>query len=243
MRRILTLAVGLLLGQCLTYGGAPSPAQLDTLGHDAFARQDYFEAVRLWTRAASVQPDNATFHYLRGTALARLGQRASASDAYLLALTLEPTQEVTRMVREGLAGLRASIPPGTSSESDVPLESVRGVWVAVLTMNRSHEGRFLIDTGSSVTIIGPATAARLEVTSSPTGTPLELQTLAGKTAGPSAVLRSLGLGGVQLENVPVVIHDPGPGLDGILGNTVLGRYQVTLDAARRVLRLRPLTLP
>jgi len=37
-----------------------------------------------------------------------------------------------------------------------------------------------------------------------------------------------------------MVHDPGPSLDGILGNTFLSRYRLTLDADRRLLsRRRP----
>ena len=51
---------------------------------------------------------------------------------------------------------------------------------------------------------------------------------------------SLRVGDLELRDAPVVLHDPGPGLDGILGNTFLSRYQVTVDADRRQLHLRPL---
>jgi hypothetical protein len=43
--------------------------------------------------------------------------------------------------------------------------------------------------------------------------------------------------------LPVVVHDPGPGLDGILGNTFLSHYRLTLDSDRRQLRLQPLAGP
>ena len=238
MRRVLTLAVGVILGQWLAYGTLRSPAEFDTLAVNAFTRHDYVEAARQWTHAVSLQPDNATFHYLRGTALARLGQRQSASDAYQLALMLEPPEDIARLAREGLAELRKPATPGRARETDVGVEPSRGVWVAVVTINGTHEGRFLVDTGSSVTIVSPAAAAMLGLTLTPVADSIELQTLAGKTAGQRSVVRSLAIGEVELTDVPVVVHEPGPGLDGILGNTVLGRYQVTLDADRRVLHLR-----
>jgi clan AA aspartic protease (TIGR02281 family) len=237
MRRILTLAVGVILGQWLAYGSVQSPAQFDTLAMHAFSRHDYVEAARLWTHAVSLQPDNAIFHYLRGTALARLGQRQSASDAYQLALMLEPSADIARLVRQGLAELRRPATSARARETDVSVEPSRGVWVAMATINGTHEGRFLIDTGSSVTIVSPAAATLLGLSLTPIADSVELQTLAGKTAGQRSVLRSLAIGAVELTDVPVVVHEPGSGLDGILGNTVLGRYQVTLDADRRVLHL------
>src|SRR5438552_18385014 len=90
MQRWVTLAVGVLIGQWLAFGGAPSPAEVHDLGASAFDRRDYVEALRQWSHAVSLQPDNPSFHYLRARALARLGQRQSAADAYRLALLLEP---------------------------------------------------------------------------------------------------------------------------------------------------------
>ena len=43
-----------------------------------------------------------------------------------------------------------------------------------------------------------------------------------------------------MRDAPVVLHDTGSGLDGILGNTFLSRYRITVDADRRQLHLRPL---
>jgi len=59
------------------------------------------------------------------------------------------------------------------------------------------------------------------------------------SARPDWSLRSASLkvGSAELHDVPVVLHDPGPGIDGILGNTVLRRYRVTVDGDRRLLHL------
>jgi hypothetical protein len=50
-------------------------------------------------------------------------------------------------------------------------------------------------------------------------------------------VRSLRVGDLELREAPVVIHDPGQGVDGILGNTFLARYRITVDADRRQLHL------
>ena len=57
------------------------------------------------------------------------------------------------------------------------------------------------------------------------------------------MVASLRVGVAEARDLPVVIHDPGPGLDGILGNTFLGRYNVSIDADRRQLRLTPFSAP
>src|SRR6266705_1945341 len=106
-----------------------------------------------------------------------------------VSLPLEPQSTIAREAMDGLAGLQ----PTSAGDGEVlvPLESGLGVWIVPALVN-GHRGRFLLDTGSSVIVVGP--------------------TLVG-----DAVLRE----------VPVVLHDPGPGVDEILGNTFLSQYLVT----------------
>lgn len=160
MRRFLTLVVGIFVGSGWRTAGCSLPP------------------------SSTPQPHNAAFHYSRGTALARLGERQSAADAYQLALLLDPPPDIARLVREGLSQLRVPARPGRASETHVPVESSRGVWITMVTINGTHEGRFLVDTGSSVTIVSPASAAVLALPLRSEGDAIELQTLAGKTAAP-----------------------------------------------------------
>ncbi len=238
MKRWLDLAAGVLIGQWLAFGGVPSPAAVYQDGVTALEQHDYVEAARLWSRAVSLQPDNARFHYLLGTALARLGHQRSAAESYQVALLLDPPEPLARLARSGLAELQR-VPSTGSSETVVPLESVRGVWVAPVRVNGGDRARFLVDTGASVTLVSPALAKRVGVT--PTdATSLPLETVGGRTSAPTATVRSLRVGDLELRDSPVVIHDPGPGVDGILGNSFLSRYAFAIDADRRLLTLRPL---
>jgi aspartyl protease family protein len=108
-------------------------------------------------------------------------------------------------------------------------------------LNDRHAGRFLVDTGSSVTVVSPRLAAAAGIAGAAGSRPVELHTLGGLAVGPSAVAAPLRVGDVELRDAPVVLHDPGPGFDGILGNTFLSRYRVTVDGDRRQLQLRLLT--
>jgi len=147
----------------------------------------------------------------------------------------------TRMAASGQAARVTLAAPAPEARADtsatvVPLEEARGVWIVPVTLNGVHEARFLLDTGSSVTLVSPRLAARL-----PGGLPardaVELQTLTGLTTGPAGRLASLRIGDADLRDVPVVLHDPGPGIDGILGNTVLARYRLTVDSRAKLLHL------
>ncbi|MBI2218698.1 MAG: aspartyl protease family protein [Candidatus Rokubacteria bacterium] len=238
MRSWLTLALGVIIGQWLAFGGAPSPVVLHRLGKDAWNRRDYVEAVRFWSRAAALQPDNAALQYLRANALARLGHRQSAAEGYQIALLLEPAPPLARELEQALEQLGAGDAAFPAMQTVVPLEAARGVWVMRASLNGAPPARFLVDTGASVTVISPALAAAVGVQA--TGEPprLELETLSGRAEGPTINIRSFRLGGIELNDVAAVIYAPGFGVDGILGNTVLARFTVTIDADRQLLALR-----
>jgi predicted aspartyl protease len=237
VRRILSLAVGILLGQWLAWGASPSPSEFHARGLAAWELRDYAGALRSWSEGATLRPDDPLLHYRRATALARLGQWESASDAFRLVLLLDPPASLAQAARDGLASIPPA-PAGQGTDTTVALEAVRGVWVARVVLNGSRTARFLIDTGSSVTIVAPPLATSLGLAAS-AGPGIELHTVAGLTAGPAARLLSLRLGDAEMRDLPVVVHDPGPDMDGILGNSFLGRYQLTLDAHRRLLHLHP----
>ena len=237
MRRILVFALGVVIGQWLAFGSTVSPGDYHVRAQRAWHSEDYLEALQLWSQAVARQPSDPNFHYLRGTVLARLGLKISALDAFQMALLLEPAPDLARRILADTARLTQASGAETR-ETTVPLEHGLGVWVAPVVLNDSHTARFLVDTGSSVTVVSPRLAANLGVPEGPGASPVELHTLGGRTAGPAAILRSLRVGDLELRDAPVVLHDPGPGLDGILGNTFLSRYRVTVDADRRQLQLR-----
>lgn len=238
MRRVLTLAVGVLIGQWLALGAVGSAGDFYTRGSQAWERRDYVEALRFWSHAVAVQPDNPLLHYRRATALERLGHRHSAVDAYRLTLNLEPPPPIARLVAERLVDLELGTVTSQDVETSLPLEPARGVWIVSGVLNGERVGRFLVDTGSSVTLLSPGLAASLGLRREAAGETVELLTIAGRVAGPSARLRSLRLGAAELHDLPVVVHGPGPGVDGILGNTFFTHFRLTLDTDRRLLHLR-----
>ena len=236
MRRILTFVLGVLIGQWLVFGPLASPADYHIRAQRAWSGQDYLEAMQLWSHAVALQPADPNVHYLRGTALARLGLKISALDAFQMALLLEPPPELARRIQADITQLNER-PGGAARETAVPLEHGLGVWIVQVVLNEARSARFLMDTGSSVTVLSPRVAADLGVAGDGNRAAVELHTLGGRTAGRAATLTSLRVGDLELRDAPVVLHDPGPGLDGILGNTFLDRYSITIDSDRRQLRL------
>src|SRR5438445_176293 len=113
-----------------------------------------------------------------------------------------------------------------------PMRRVLGFLAGVLV------GQWLVFGGALSPADLQIRAAAAGLKAAPGREAIELQTLGGRTRGPSAIVASVQVGDALLRDVPVVLHDPGPGVDGILGNTFLGHYQVTVDAGRRQLALR-----
>ena len=148
------------------------------------------------------------------------------------------TRALERVEPAAAAGLDGGAWDG--DEVAVPLESALGVWVVEASLNEGTPARFLVDTGSSVVIVAPAVAAAAGVIATAKSPRIELQTVAGRSSGPAVRIRSLRVGDLELPDVPAVLHDPGPGFDGILGNAFLSRYRLTLDPDRHLLVLRPL---
>jgi len=99
--------------------------------------------------------------------------------------------------------------------------------------------RFLVDTGASTCVISPGLAAALNIRPDRHAPPVPLQTISGLTRGQLVSIASLRVGEVEAEDVIAVVHPLGSSMDGILGNTFLARFMVTLDPAQGVLRLSP----
>jgi aspartyl protease family protein len=234
---MLTFVLGVAIGQWLAFSAVQSPADYHVRAQRAWQGHDYLEAMQLWSQAVALQPGEPSFHYLRGTALAQLGLKLSALDAFQMALLLGPPPTLARQAMDEIARLNQAA-GNQPRETTVPLEHGLGVWIAQVTVNEARTGRFLVDTGSSVTVLAPPFAAALGIAAGPGGTPVELHTLGGRTAAQPATAGSIRVGDVEVRDAPIVLHDPGPGIDGILGNTFLGRYRVTVDADRRQLQLR-----
>jgi clan AA aspartic protease (TIGR02281 family) len=237
MRRLLILCVGIVIGQWLAFSSLESPADVDRLARAAWARADFDEAARQWSRAVSLQPHNAYFNYMRASALARLGHHHAAADALQVTLLLQPAEPLARQIRDDLSTLTRPL-PSVNVESAISLESARGVWVVPVVVNGRYHGRFLVDTGASVVVLSPKFAA--QVAAKRRSETLEMETLGGRAHAPWATVSSLRVGNAEVLDAQVVIHPAGGDLDGILGNTFLNRWDVSVEPDRRLLRLRPL---
>jgi hypothetical protein len=120
----------------------------------------------------------------------------------------------------------------------VPVMIIRNSIIVPVTLNRTLSANLLLDTGASMTMISRriATALALYATSS-----RQFSGVGGNVTAQIARVDSLKVGDAEVNGMPVSIHDLSqtPAFEGLLGMDFLGRFQVSVDTAKRVLVLNP----
>jgi clan AA aspartic protease (TIGR02281 family) len=237
-------AAVLVLGAALITYAVAAGNDLNEAGKTAYDRGDYAVAERLFSQAIARAPEQPLFHYHRAVALTRLGRYREAAQSYETVLRLRPPSGLAAAARDGLQALGPLSRSSGSRVRDLDEVSVSlrpgpGGWMTEALLNETRTGRFLVDTGASVTVISPGFARALGLQPGPDAPSMEFQTLGGRTRGVLLNIVSVRVGEAEARNVPAAILDTGPDMDGILGNTFLSRFTVTLDPRQRLLVLRP----
>ena len=242
--RIVLLSAWLAIALVHPAHAGRSASDLNEAGKAAYGRGDFAAAERLFNQAIAEAPNEPLLHYHRGITLMRLSRWPDAAAAFQSALRLDPPADVAAAARAGLRSIDSlARQPGTTAprpdETTVRLQRLGGNWIAQVRVNDTQVARFLVDTGASTCVISPGLAAALNIRPDRQAPPVPLQTISGLTRGQLVSIASLRVGDVEAEDVIAVVHPLGSSMDGILGNTFLARFTVTLDPAQGVLRLSP----
>ena len=231
-----------LLGLILLGSVAATVRDLNEAGKAAYAKGDFAAAERLFSQALVQAPDEPLLHYHRGIALMRLARWREASMAFEATLRLDPPRDLALAAREGLRSIapllrEPAARTATPDDTAITLRRVGGNWLAQVRLNNSKTAQFLVDTGATTCVVSPDLASALDIQPDRRSKPVPLQTLSGLTSGHLVTIPSLRVGDVEAHDVVAVVHPVGPSMDGILGNTFLSRFTVTLDPERGILRL------
>ncbi len=159
---------------------------------------------------------------------------------------------VCSLMFSGCTLLRHDPTPGRTTLGSplvsVPVRTVANVLIAELNTDRRSSWRFLIDTGSSVTLVSPEFASRFGVTTPSSTLPqVSVRSASGQDAMLRAVtVRRITLGEAQFDQVPALVYDFselsahfGEQIDGVLGFPVFRQTILTLDYPHNRLLLSP----
>src|SRR5207247_329019 len=140
-------------------------------------------AERAFKEAIVRAPADALLRYHRAAALTKLGRWDEAIDEYERVLQLRPSEDLASASRGALKTLlplarrTTAGRGGDADETTIRLERSRGGWISEVLLNDVRKGRFLVDTGASLTVLTPEMADDLGIKPPRRGRIARLQTL------------------------------------------------------------------
>jgi tetratricopeptide (TPR) repeat protein len=202
-------------------------------------------------KAVSMDSDEPDYLFNLGQAAARSEKYKEAADAYERFLIVAPKTDIDRRAR--IVGLidflrylgrqRALYVPSGEYRSTVPFEATDNRPIVQVRVNGQKEPlRFVLDTGSGMSVISEQTAKRLGIKAVAKGGLARAVGGGGKFEIVYGFLESLEIGTARIGNVPVYIRkffDSHIPVDGYLGLSVVSKYLTSIDyGARRMSLVR-----
>ena len=202
-------------------------------------------------RAVSLDPEEPDFVFNLGQAAARSERYREAADAYERFLLIAPKTDMDRRAR--IVGLidflrylgRQGSLYVTQGEhrTSVPFEATDNRPVLPVRVNGQKQPmRFVLDTGSGMSVISEETAKKLGIKPVARGGLARAVGGGGRFEIVYGYINSLDIGGARIENVPVYIRkffDNNVPVDGYLGLSVVAKYLTSIDyGARRMSLVR-----
>ena len=210
------------------------------------AMVDFYEnrldsALRGLRRAVNIAPNEPDYIFNLGQAAARNERYREAADAYERFLIVAPKADSDRRARiRGLIdflrylGTQSSLyVPSGSSKTIVPFESIDGRPILKVRVNGEKDAlRFVLDTGSGMSVVSDETAKRLGLRPVARGGLARAVGGGGKFEIVYGFLSSLQMGEVKVENVPVYIRrffDAKTPVDGYIGLSIISKFIASVD--------------
>jgi len=215
---------------------------------------DFYEnrlesAIRGLRRAVNIAPGEPDYVFNLGQAAARTEKYREAADAYERFLVIAPKTDADRRARiRGLIeflrylGKQSSLyVPTGSNKTVVSFESIDARPILKVRVNGGKDPlRFVLDTGSGMSVVSEETAKRLSLRAIARGGMARAVGGGGKFEIVYGFLSSLEIGEVRMENVPVYIrhfYDDKIPVDGYLGLSIISKFIASLDYAQRTFTL------
>jgi predicted aspartyl protease len=142
------------------------------------------------------------------------------------------------VIGPGSAPASISSKTSTGGAIMIPVKILAGHAIVPVTFNNSVTANLMVDTGASRTMVSKRVARDLRLSSMGSGTGYGV---GGPVSLSIARVESVKVGQVEIQNMPVSIHDfsPDPSFEGLLGVDFLGRFHMSLDSAKQMMVLMP----
>src|ERR1041385_3600508 len=200
-------------------------------------------------RAVSMDPEEPDYVFSLGQAAARSEKYKEAADSYERFLQISPKTDTDRRARiVGLIdflrylGRQGSLyVPGGDYRSTVPFEATDNRPILDIRVNGQKAPlKFVLDTGSGMSVISEQTAKRLGIKPVAKGGLARAVGGGGKFEIVYGFLESIDIGGARISNVPVYIRkffDNHLPVDGYLGLSVVSKFLTSIDYGVRRMSL------
>jgi tetratricopeptide (TPR) repeat protein len=227
----------------------------EALAIAGLAMIDFYEnrldlAIKGLRRAVSLDSGEPDYIFNLGQAAARSERYKEAADSYERFLSIAPKTDADRRDRiRGLIDfLRYLGKQGSlytlagENKTTMPFESIEGRPVLKVRVNDNKEMlRFVLDTGSGMSVISEETAKKLGLRAVARGGMARAVGGGGRFEIVYGFLNSLDVGGVRVESVPVYIRhffDNKTPIDGYLGLSVISKFIASVDYGDNIFMLR-----
>ncbi len=200
-------------------------------------------------RAVSMDPEEPDFVFNLGQAAARSEKYKEAADSYERFLMIAPKTDTDRRARIlGLIdflrylGRQGQLYIATGEyRSTVSFEATDNRPIIEVRVNGSRQPlRFVLDTGSGMSVISDETAKRLGIRPVARGGLARAVGGGGKFEIVYGFVNSMDIGNARVENVPVYIRkffDDNIPVDGYLGLSVVSKFLTAIDYGTRRMSL------
>ncbi|HJY29935.1 MAG TPA: aspartyl protease family protein [Pyrinomonadaceae bacterium] len=200
-------------------------------------------------KAVNMDPDEPDFVFNLGQAAARSEKYKEAADAYEKFLMIAPKTDTDR--RERIVGLidflrylgrQGSLYiAGGDYRSTVSFEATDNRPIILVRLNGNKEPlKFVLDTGSGMSVISDQTARKLGLKPVAKGGLARAVGGGGKFEIVYGFVNSIDIGGARVDNVPVYIRkffDSQIPVDGYLGLSVISKFLASIDYGTRRMSL------
>jgi tetratricopeptide (TPR) repeat protein len=228
--------------------------QNEALAIAGLAMVDFYEnrlslAIPALRRAVSLDPEEPDYVFNLGQAAARNERYKEAADSYERFLMIAPKTDIDRRTRIlGLIdflrylGRQGSLyVPSGEHRTSISFEATDNRPILLVRINGQREPlRFVLDTGSGMSVISDQTAKRLGIKAVAKGGLARAVGGGGKFEIIYGFLNSIEIGTVKVENVPVYIRkffDTHIPVDGYLGLSVVQKFLTSIDYGTRRMSL------